>query len=294
MTKSRSQALDSKLITYNDCRTSMRYDEFRPAEPLARLVKCFWVLESAAMASAEPDRILPDGCTEMVFHLGDPFVQYSSDDNSERQPLAMFVGQMRRHLLIKPTGRVEVLGVRFWPGGAYPVLAVPQQEIAGQVVDLESVWGVFTRELYSRICEGATPHDKVRQVEAFLLARLANSKWAEDGVTHAVRTIINSGGQVAVECLADNLGLGLRRLDRSFNTRVGLTPKTLCRIVRFQRVVRMIEQNETRRDWATIALDCGYYDQPHFIKDFSDIAGIGPTGYFTAQNPMSELFTASS
>ena len=271
----------------------MRYEEFRPVEALAQFIKCFWVLESAAAPSADPERILPDGCTEIVFHLGDPFDQHHSDGTAERQPLALLVGQMRRHLMIKPTGRVRVLGVRFWPGGAYPFLALPQHEIAGKVIALDAIWGAITRELHSRIADAATPAASVRQIETILLARLNNFRHPDDGVMQAIGLILRSGGCVPVESLAEDLGIGLRRLDRTFNTRVGLTPKTLCRIVRFQRVFKLLEQKETGRDWVRIALDCGYYDQSHFIKEFNAFAGVGPTSYFARQNTMSELFTAT-
>jgi AraC-like DNA-binding protein len=272
----------------------MRYEEFRPAEPLTRFIKCFWVLESAAAHSAVPERILPDGCTEIVFHLADPFDQHHSDGTTERQPLALLVGQMRGHLLIQPTGRVRVLGVRFWPGGAYPFLTLPQNEIAGRVIALDSIWGAMTREIHSRIADAATPADSARQVETILLARLNNFRGHDDGVMRAIGLILRSGGCLPVESLAENMGISLRRLDRTFNTRVGLPPKTLCRIVRFQRVFKVLEQKASGRDWVQIALDCGYYDQSHFIKEFSAFAGKGPTSYFAEQNAMSELFTASS
>lgn len=271
----------------------MRYEEFRPAEPLARYVKCLWVLEGAAEPSADPERILPDGCTEIVFHLADPFDQHRTDGTSERQPLALLVGQMRGHLIIKPTGQVRVMGVRFWPGGAYPFLVLPQHEIAGQVISLDAVWGAMGRELHSRIADAATPAGRVKQVEQHLLARLSDFRRLDDGVTQAVELILRSAGCVSVERLAAQMGIGLRRLDRVFNRHVGLSPKTLCRIVRFQRVFKMLERQPTARDWAQIALDCGYYDQSHFIKEFSAFAGLGPTSYFAERNVMSELFTAT-
>jgi AraC-like DNA-binding protein len=72
-----------------------------------------------------------------------------------------------------------------------------------------------------------------------------------------------------------------------------LPPKTLCRIVRFQQVFRFVERLEGRRDWARIALDCGYYDQSHFIKEFKAFSGKEPTSYFAEQNSLSDHFTAS-
>ena len=279
-------------------RTLMRYEEFHPCEPLAKFIKCFWVLESAAADSTGPERILPDGCTEMVFHLADPFDQHRLDGTTERQPLALLVGQMRGHLLIQPTGRVRVLGVRFWPGGAYPFLALPQNEIAGSVIALDSIWGAITRELHARIADAPTPAESVKQAETFLNARLKEfhrrDSGHDSGIVRAIALILRSGGRQPVESLADDLGISLRKLDRTFNTRVGLTPKMLSRIVRFQRVFKMIERTDGGPGWVQIALDCGYYDQAHFVKEFKEFAGKAPTGYFAEQNAISEHFTASS
>jgi len=271
----------------------MNYQEFRPVEQLAKFVKCFWFLESAASQSPSPERILPDGCTEIVFHLGDPFDQHTSEGSTERQPLALLVGQMRRHLLIQPTGRVRVLGARFWPGGAYPFLTIPQNEIAGEVIALDSIWGPITREAHSIIADAATPLESVKHLEAALLARLNRFRGNDDRVLKAIALILRSGGLLPVESLADDLGISLRKLDRTFNTRVGLPPKTLCRIVRFQRVFSLIERQKRARDWAQIALDCGYFDQAHFVKEFREFSGKPPTSYFADQNQMSDHFTAN-
>lgn len=85
--------LDRTISPLESLTNFMRYEEFRPAEPLERFIKCFWMLESAAAHSAAPERILPDGCTEIVFHLADPFDQHNSDGTTERQPLALWLAR---------------------------------------------------------------------------------------------------------------------------------------------------------------------------------------------------------
>ncbi|MFY9607879.1 MAG: helix-turn-helix domain-containing protein [Blastocatellia bacterium] len=272
----------------------MQYEEFNPAEPLAKYVKCFWVLESAAAGSSRQERILPDGCTEIVFQLADPFNQCNPVGTTERQPMAMLVGQMRRHLLIQPTGRVRVLGVRFWPGGAYPFLRLPQYEIADRVVALDALWGGIAGELHSRIADAATAAESARQVETILLSRLNHFRHHDEGAFKAVALILRAGGCLSIDTLAREMGINSRRLDRTFNTRVGLPPKTLSRIVRFQQVFKKMEPQKNDPDWVRIALDCGYYDQPHFIKEFKSFAGKEPTSYLAEQNAMSDHFIASS
>ena len=271
----------------------MQYEEFQPAEPLAQHIKCFWILENTRTHSSSQERILPDGCTEIVFHQGDAFDQYNQDGTTERQPLAMLVGQMRRSLVIQPTGRVRVLGVRFWPGGAYPFLQIPQDEIAGQLIALDAVLGSTARELHSRIADAPTAAESVRQVEAILLARLNRFRRHDEAALKAIALILRAGGCLSIDTLAREMGINSRTLDRTFNTRVGLPPKTLCRIVRFQKVFQMIERQKSNPDWIQIALDCGYYDQSHFIKEFKAFAGKEPTSYLAEQNAMSDHFTGA-
>ena len=187
-----------------------------------------------------------------------------------------------------------MLGVRFWPGGAYPFLLLPQNEIADRVIALDAIWGAVARELQSRIADSATATESVRQVETILIARLNHFRRHDEAIFKAIASIFRAGGSLPVESIASNMGIGLRRLDRQFNTRVGLPPKMLCRIVRLQRVLRMLEQRENGQDFVQIALDCGYYDQSHFIKEFKAFAGKGPTSYFAEQNVMTDYFTASS
>jgi AraC-like DNA-binding protein len=183
--------------------------------------------------------------------------------------------------------------VRFWPGGAYPFLQIPQSEIAGQLIALDAVLGSTAGELHSRIADAPTAAESVRQVEAILLARLNRFRLHDEVALKAIALILRAGGCLSIDTLAREMGINSRKLDRTFNTRVGLAPKILCRIVRFQKVFQMIERQKSSPDWVQIALDCGYYDQSHFIKEFKAFAGKEPTAYLSEQNTMSDHFTGA-
>ena len=272
----------------------MRYNEFPPIAALARYIKCFWVLEDEASSEPSTERILPDGCTEIVFNLADPFARHDADGSTTKQPLALIAGQMRRHLLIEPTGRVEILGIRFWPAGAYPFLAFPQDEIADRVVDFEDVSRSIVRDVHSRLSDSSTASERVRLVQEVLVAQLNKSVRNDAVVDRAVELIARSGGSVSIRQVADGLGISLRRLDRHFNVKVGLSPKSLCRIVRFQKTLQMVLRNASAPDWTRVALDCGFYDQPHFIREFKSIAGKEPTSYLRETNLISDYFTQNA
>jgi AraC-like DNA-binding protein len=230
---------------------------------------------------------------EVIFNLAEPFRQYDDDGSFQRQPLVLLIGQMRRYMLIEPTGTVRILGVRFWPGGAYPFITLPQHELADNVFGLDAVWGGIVPEIESRLRDARTTAELVSLIESLLLARLNQFRAPDEAVLAAVALIFRSGGLMSIGTLADEMGMSLRQLDRRFNSRVGLTPKALCRIIRLQRLLKMLEHKGSP-EWARLALECGYYDQSHLIKEFRAFAGKEPTSYFSEPNVMSEHFTLSS
>ena len=83
---------------------------------------------------------------------------------------------------------------------------------------------------------------------------------------------------LSVSAVVERTGWSQRRFIEVFRDEVGLTPKLFCRVVRFQQVVQKIHR-QRQVDWAGVAVDCGYYDQAHFIHDFQAFSGFSPTTY---------------
>ena len=94
-----------------------------PVHPALRpFVKCVWSLESeSAIGDVPRERILPDGCVELVFHFHDPFVSHFANGTSALQPHSFVVGQMKHYLEIEPKGRVGFVAVRFFARSAYSI-----------------------------------------------------------------------------------------------------------------------------------------------------------------------------
>ena len=96
----------------------MRYCEIKPSPLLSQFIECFWTLErDGAHEPSEPERILPDGCVELILNFGSPFRERRDDGRQELQPNFFLVGQMTRPMLISSSGHVELIGIRFHPGG---------------------------------------------------------------------------------------------------------------------------------------------------------------------------------
>lgn len=267
----------------------MRYREIIPQPPLNRYVECFWTLEGASTL-AQPERILPDGCIELILNFGAQFSQHC-DDTQKLQPRNFLVGQMTGPIMITPSGPVQLIGIRFHPGGTLPFVRMPLHEVTDQVVELGSFSSALERDLL-RVAERPNLlSQKIRAIEEFLTTSLTNSRHDSWSMTIAAR-IIESRGLVAVEELATDAGISSRQLERRFLSDIGVGPKLLVRIIRFQQVFRAVEQSNNA--WAEIALACGYYDQAHLIRDFNQFAQQTPAVLFSNQSVLTASFTRKS
>jgi len=272
------------------------YREIRPRAPVSHFVECFWTLTGALPAAAPPERILPDGSMELVLNCAAPFRRYHARGVFERQPLRMLVGQMDRHILIASTGRVDLIGVRFHPSGARAFLRPPMEEFAGRILPLADAAPSLDAELTQAL--DAPPSARIARIEALLMRRIAGAASDTGVVDAAVRSMLARDGRVSVDALAGAAGLSPRQLERRFLHAVGLGPKRLARILRFQRVFRAVAAEPAsgngmaaRPNWAAVAVDCGYYDQAHLIRDFHAFAGEAPAALFSAQAALTHHFT---
>lgn len=266
----------------------MRYCEISPQPPLNRFVECFWTLEGDGPSpDGSPERILPDGCVELILNFGARFSQHS-DGGRVLQPRHFLVGQMTGPILISPTGKVELLGIRFHPGGTAAFLRMPMNELIDQVTELGSLSNELERELLSAAEQLSSLKEKTAAIEAALLSRLLRRQPDLSAMRLATR-IVDSAGLISVDQLAADAGISSRQLERRFMREVGVGPKLLGRILRFQQVFRAVERSDAA--WASIALECGYYDQAHLIRDFNQFAQQTPSVLFAAQRALTEAFT---
>jgi len=260
------------MLGYLDC--PVNYQQAHPGPHLSKHVECFWMLEGVPAASEAPQSILPDGSMELVFHYGDPFRRFLPGGTSETQPRTLVAGQLLGEVRLQPTGLAGCFGIRFRPGGAWPFLACPADELTGQILDFSLLRGREARELAQRIADSATWESRCEVARQWLVPRLDGDHTVEA----AVDAIRSAHGVISVAGLAQRLGLSRRSLERRFHRQVGLLPKQLARVFRFQRAVHMREQAPAG-GWPAIALECGYYDQAHLIRDFREFSGQTPAAF---------------
>jgi AraC-like DNA-binding protein len=279
----------------------MHYREIPPLPPLAGYVECVWTLESDTLAplkafsnanlqtaaTAPPERILPDGCVELILNFGAAFEEHTTDGTARKQPTRFLVGQMTGPVLIAPTGLVELMGIRFHPGGTVPFFRLPMHELTDTLVELRALSSKLEQELLNGVEELRSLSQKVALVQERLLSQM---RVASDSLPlDLAAKIVARGGLVTVDELVGDCGISGRQLERRFLQEVGIGPKLLSRILRFQQVFRAVERDDVQ--WAPIAVECGYYDQSHLIRDFQQFARQSPAVLFAHQSHLTESFT---
>ena len=263
----------------------MRYRTYEPSPVLRPFVRALWSLEGDDAAPAA-DRIFPDGCMELVVHLGTPFAAWDDDDREVVQPSAFLVGQLTRALRVRPSRRAAVVGVRFHPGGARPFLRLPQHELYGRLPALADVSPALAREA-DRMHDARDLEAAVAAIERHLAAMAVSFDRPDPRVAACVSAIAVSAGAVPVDDLARRCGLGARQLERLFRDAVGLPPKTLARLARFQAALRACEDG---RPLAAAGLAAGYADQAHFTREFRRVAGLTPSAFVAERAPLASAF----
>jgi len=271
----------------------MRYQEIQPAPILRPYVRCYWTLEAPPGGpGSDAQRVLPDGCVEIVINLGDRFVRRDDVGRVERQPRVLLVGPTTRHMSIAPTGSIRLIGIRFAPGGAFPFLSISPREVRDAAPALDDVAPPIESSVLEQIAT-ASDGRAAAVLDAALGSRLASARRVTDRrVLASVRETYRAEIPFRVDALVALTGLGARQIERTFRETMGFGPKTLCRLVRFQRVVRAVEVTEQPK-WARIAAQYGYADQSHLARDFHEFAGTTLTAYLRELHPMSDHFHAN-
>lgn len=265
----------------------MEYLESSPSAKTAVYIKRFWSLRSSDRP--ETETVLPDGCPEIVFNLSDRFQRLVSDQ-AETQAATLFSGQLTRSISIRPTGSISLFGVRFRPAGAYAIADMPMTELTDQIVDIGTVLGRNGSELEERINLAGSFEERIAIFEKFFLSRMNFARTNELPLV-ASELIARAGGSLGLADLRDRFGVTERTIERLFNRCVGVSPKLLSRLSRFQAVIKDIQGAESA-DILDAALSFGYCDQSHLIREFRDFAGETPRAFFNRTHKLSDAFTA--
>ena len=256
----------------------MHYEEIGPTSHLSRWVHCVWTFE-AEEAGAAPDRIVPDGRPELVIHYGAQFCELDAQGHAIEQPRVLFAGQVTRPLHLRSPANAGVVGVRFKPAGAQAFVGGSMRRATDRRVALDEIEPGLGFGVAQALAAKAGPQERMEAAQGFVLDRIGRLAAHEDEPVRACAERIEvARGNVGIGELAALAGMGRRQLERRFADAVGVGPALLASIFRFRSVFDLIEHDATR-PWTDAAIDAGYYDQSHFIREFRRFVGCTPSAF---------------
>ena len=263
----------------------MRYDTYSPSPDLVPFIQCYWSLQGSSVGAAGPERILPDGCLELIFNFADVFEEVAEGGALRVQPKVLLVGQMTRYMHARPSGGIDLLAIRFRPAGAARFLSCPLYEFTDTTVsgtEVDQAWGICYEELGNSLAS-----ERITILERTLRVR-GRDRMNGPLVARVVRDIMRAGGNIRIEDLASRAGMSMSALQRAFQRHVGVRPKLLARIFRVQKALDMHERIATLTV-SEIAQRCGYFDQAHFSRDFAAITGLAPATFLRSTHDLADL-----
>ena len=264
----------------------MFFKRFTPGKELERIIECYWIVEDND-ATPRQQKIIPDGFNEIIFHLGDAY-RIRLYDEWELQSKSLLAGQIRKHFFLENTGRSEIVGIKLKPTALTHLYGLDMHRFTDKAVDLSSVLGGHFSETPGQLRAMNDHNDKISLLEQHFAKSLSETPYQETAADRAIDIIFAQHGMLPVSAIARVAGVGHRQLENLFKRYIGLSPKFFARIVRFNYIFTLIQQNN--QSWSGIAYEASFFDQSHFIRNFKDFTGENPSDYAFDEKNLANFF----
>lgn len=233
------------------------YNEYKPHPLLSPYIAAYWVSEGYVPVETF-HKILPDGCVDIVFSFND----YSP----------LIVGTMTTSFEITYTGKVSMMGIRFKPAGITAFTKVPVNSFTNSHTDISLVETIFDNYFYDILSNMTTSVMRIEYLNGYFCKKLSSVYELDKQIVYAVGMIQLFNGNIPVAELARKSCLSQRHFERRFKFSVGIPPKSFSRIIKFRKAheLLILRPINTLLD---VAVDCGYYDHSHLIKEIKHFSG---------------------
>ncbi len=251
-----------------------------PRFPLDRFIASFVYFKDVSHPH-NFDRFLPNGDTEIIidFHDTPQFIYDNHSLKEIRSYQRVWASGLRTEPITIPAGnKSEMLVITFKRGMAASFFPFPMHEIADSVVDADLIWGEEFGDLREKLLAETDIDIRFRLLEEFLTGQFAAQMQLDECVAFAIGEMTARPDALSIARMNAQIGYSQKHFTDIFKRAVGITPKAYLKIMRFQKAVRTIDEFPIP-DWGSIALDCGFYDQSHFIHDFKHFSGFTPEYY---------------
>ncbi len=262
------------------------FETIAPHPILTPYIKHYWTLAQAGDCVAH-ERTLPTGCLSLIFHKGN---RLQASGSKGLQPRSFISGQTSGYFDVVASGEVNMIVVVFQPLGCKPFFVSPINKFFNDYVSVDDLEDESLKVLERQVQDAADNRSSIRCIERYFISRLHRAEsYNHKRMEAAIRTI-NNRTSVGIYELADITCLSQKQFTRVFTEYIGAKPKEFSRVVRFQRALHTLQMNPGI-SLTQLSFECGYYDQPHLIREFKSFSGYTPREYLTICEPYSDYFS---
>ncbi|MEZ4667734.1 MAG: helix-turn-helix domain-containing protein [Anaerolineae bacterium] len=270
----------------------MKVSFTKPHKQLAPYIDSFWVFESSSGIPMNDSRIVvPDGRAKIIIPYKNPLsVAIEGSPVYTKERLVFLTGiQTNPRTICSPTSETGTIGVELTPKGLYHFFNLSMYEITDRIYSFEDLFGAWGVRLQNQLGDVEDPDEKIAFLQNTFLHLLHENMENYSLLDHTIDILIQSSGMMRIQELAAETGYSKRYLDMLFKEHVGLSPKSLAGILRFQNIYQLLAQ-EHAAAYLNDNLYIYYYDQAHFIKEFKRFTGYTPQKYAALATEFSRAF----
>lgn len=263
----------------------MIYRTFVPPPPYDGFIENLWYWQGDDPGHAK-DTIMASARLGLMVNLKeDALTWYDGERYGRRNriPGIALCGPYSTHFAIDAF-QASNMGVQFKPGGAFAFFGGSAREFGNAHTALADIWSAdAARRLHQRLVQAPTPEDKIA-ILFHAVAERFSERTRHPAVALALARFGRNPHRVSIAATAREAEVSAKKLIALFAEQVGMTPKSYLRVARFQRVLARVH-TATSVDWMEEVERHGYYDQPHFIREFKQFSGFTPGEYFRLRGP---------
>lgn len=272
----------------------MNVSFIQPEKQLSPYVTHIWVFESRLGVPIADSRIIvPDGRAKIILPYKNALCASVKKGlmNANEQHIFL-VGIQNTPVTIDSTAMdTGTIGIELTPKGLYHLFHLSMHEITNQMVSFEDLFSLWGARLQQMVGNAQNPRAKIALLQTALAHLLQQNEKDYSLLDHTLDLLAQTHGMIRVQELAAHIGYTRRYLDLLFKEHVGISPKSLARIMRFQHVYQIWTQ-QTSSTFLSDHWSAYYYDQSHFIKEFQHFTGFAPQQYQEVVNEFGKAFSA--
>lgn len=262
----------------------MFYKEIIPQSSLQQHIKCFWVFENS-YGDNHFERMLPDGFIDLVFHYGQK-PKLVIDGKEITKPSNFLGGHLVSSALLHFSGELKMFGIKFYPWATASLYKMPAYELNNLRIPVSEILGAWVNEYQNLMMQELNKGSYlwvVQQLEKVLQVKLFAPSNHQKLIKSCFEKIYSSQGKISVEEAGFETGYSSRYIQKLFERYKGKSFQYYCRLSRLHYALQYSKLKGSP-SFTDLAYEAGYYDQSHFIKDFTGFTGLTPSAFFAQEN----------